>query len=185
MPYAPLPIRRALPTDATALSALKVACFRETFVEDFAIPYPAADLAIFESEAYGEPQVTADLADPAHTHWLVESGGELLAYAHIGPCKLPHAEVRPGDIEFYQLYLRRHAQSKGLGKRLMDHVMAHLDQLGGPVWLGVWQGNLRAQALYHSRGFVVVGEYQFRVGSSRDEELILRRDPATPNTKLR
>lgn len=177
-PPALLPIRSALPKDAAALSALKIATFRETFVEDFAIPYPPADLASFEAASYGEAQVTADLTNPGHHIWVVEDGArDLLAFAHVGPCKLPHPQVQPGDMEFYQLYLRRSAQGQGLGKRLMDHVLAFLDGAGGPVWLGVWQGNLRAQQLYQSRGFTVVGHYQFRVGDSRDEEFILRREP--------
>ena len=178
MNQALLPIRPALPQDAVALSALKIATFRETFVEDFGIAYPPADLALFEAEAYGQAQVAAELADPAHKSWVVEYAGELVAYAHVAPCKLPHPQVQPGDMELSQLYLRRSAQGLGLGKRLTDHVLAYLDGLGGPVWLGVWQGNLRAQHLYRSHGFVTVGEYQFRVGNCRDAEFILRREPA-------
>ncbi len=175
-------IREAVPGDAIALSQLKLATFRETFLEDFAIPYAPADLVRFEAEAYGLDRIQAELADPAHRTWVIDSGrsedvgGELIAYVHVGPCKLPNDEVRPGDWEIYQLYMRRHAQGGGLGKRMLGHVLDWLADRGGPVWLGVWSGNTRAQALYQRWGFVVVGEHSFHVGSWLDRELTMRLD---------
>ncbi len=175
-------IRDAVPGDAAALSRLKLATFREAFLEDHAVPYPVADLVIFEAETYGLERVTAELADPTHRTWVVDGADdELTAYAHVGPCKLPNDAVRPGDWEIHQLYLRREAQGGGLGSRLLAHVLDWLaDQArphGNPVWLGVWSGNHRAQALYRRWGFVVVGQHRFHVGSWVDEELTMRLDP--------
>ena len=45
MSLVPLTIRRAGPSDGAALSALKLAAFRETFLDGFAIPYPPATVA--------------------------------------------------------------------------------------------------------------------------------------------
>ncbi len=174
----PFLIRRAEPGDAAALSALKLACFRETFgAEGFAIPYPAADLARFEVDAYGQATVERELADPAHWTWVAQDDeGALLAYAHAGPCKLPHEDVRAGDLELYQLYLRRSAQGAGLGKRLLDLVLDWMEQQGAQaLWLGVWQGNDRARHVYSGRGFVVAGEYRFAVGDWFDDEFIMRK----------
>lgn len=170
-------IRDAVPGDAAALAQLKLGTFRETFLEDFAVPYPPADLAIFEADTYGLARVQAELADPTHRSWVVDGkNGELLAYAHVGPCKLPNDDVRHGDWEIYQLYLLREAQGLGLGKHLLGHVLGWLADQGGPVWIGVWSGNIRAQALYLRWGFVVVGEHSFRVGNWLDEELTMRLD---------
>ena len=78
-------LRRARPDDAPALAALKLATFRETFLEDFGIPYPAADLAIFEARSYAPERVRSEIEDPTHATWLCEdSDGTLLAYAHAG-----------------------------------------------------------------------------------------------------
>jgi ribosomal protein S18 acetylase RimI-like enzyme len=171
------PIRDAKPADAAALSRLKLATFREAFLEDHAIPYPADDIVVFEAETYGLDRVTAELADPAHRTWVVDgANGELIAYAHVGPCKLPHEDVRPGDWEIYQLYLRREVQGGGLGSALLAHVLDWLADQNGPIWLGVWSGNHGAQALYKRWGFTVVGEHRFRVGSWLDEELTMRLD---------
>ena len=176
-------IRPPRPAEVPALTALKLATFREAFLEDFAIPYPPADLAVFEAESYSEATVARELADPAHQTWVVESAdapGALIAYAHIGPCKLPHPEVQPGDAELYQIYLRRSAQGSGLGKALLELVLAAMARISRQQWLGVWSGNARALAFYQARGFEIVGEYRFKVGNWYDDERIMRRIPAGP-----
>lgn len=170
-------IRRAIAADVAALAALKLATFRETFIEGFAIPYPPADLARFEAESYGEAAVTAELADAGKATWLAELSGTLVGYAQVGPCKLPHPEVAPGQGELYQLYLARDGQGVGLGKALLHTALDHLaGERPGPVWLGVWSGNHKAQHFYQAAGFRHVGDYRFPVGSWYDEEYIMRRD---------
>lgn len=174
-------IRDAVAADAAALSALKLATFRETFLEGFGIPYPAEDLARFEAETYAEGPVLAELTDPAHHTWVVEGeGGRLVAYAHVGPVKLPHPEARAGEPELYQIYLLNEAQGSGLGGRLMALALGRCEEMaretGGRIWLGVWSGNARARAIYAKLGFRQVGEYHFKVGDWLDDEQIYRRD---------
>jgi ribosomal protein S18 acetylase RimI-like enzyme len=170
-------LRPAAPADVAALSALKLGCFREAFLEDFAIPYPSADLASFEEESYGEARVATEIADPTHATWVCEAtNGMLLAYCHCGPGKLPHPDVTEHSGELYQLYVRRTAQGMGLGKRLLATALDWLAAIyPGPLWIGVWSGNERAQAIYAAHGFVKVGGYDFLVGTHRDAEFILRR----------
>ena len=173
----PATLRPATPADVPALSTLKRLCFRETFLEDFAVPYPPDDLAFFEEDSYGEARVAAEIADASHATWVCEApDGTLLAYAHCGPCKLPHPDVTDRSGELYQIYVRRAAQGMGLGKLLLT---ASLDWLAatypGPQWIGVWSGNDRAQAVYAAKGFERVGGYEFPVGAHRDAEFILRR----------
>lgn len=176
MAHAPA-IRRATMADAEALSALKRTCFRQTFLEDFAIAYPPGDMALFEADSYGVATVVAEIADPDHATWVVaDSNGALIAYAHVGPCKLPHADARGGDVELYQLYMLRDWQGSGLGRALMERAMGWMEgRSSGQQWLGVWSGNLRAQRFYTRFGFEKVGEYEFAVGDHRDHEFIWRR----------
>ena len=169
-------MRPARHDDSEALAALKLETFRETFIQGFAIPYPPADLAIFEHNSYGIEQVARELADPEKQTWVVERDGALLGYAHIGPSKLPHPDVTEGAGELYQLYVRNEAQGLGLGKQLLAQALDYLEATRGePVWLGVWSGNHKAQAIYLANGFKKIGEYQFPVGAWRDDEFIFRR----------
>lgn len=172
-------VRRAEGRDAGALAALKRKTFRDTFVDGpIAIPYSAENIARFEAESYSVEHVAEELADPRRAQWVAEdAAGNLVAYAHAGPCKLPHEEAGAHQGELYQLYVRDDWQGFGLGGRLMDLAFDWLAQaLPGPVWIGVYSENYRAQQVYARRGFAKVGEYFFRVGDHRDHEFILRRE---------
>lgn len=175
----PSPILRDARIDeAEKLAALKLETFRESFVEGgFAIPYPSDDLAMFEAASYSPAKVAAQLADPGHRTWIVTAADRMLAYAHVGPCKLPHPEVVSDAAELYQIYVRGEAQGLGIGRQLLTHALDYLARARpGPVWLGVWSRNHRAQALYAAQGFARVGQYRFPVGSWEDEDYIFRRD---------
>ena len=170
------PIRLANADDAAALAALKLATFRETFVEGFAIPYPPADLAVFEAATYHPAKVAAELADADRRTWVAERDGGLIGYAQVGPCKLPHADASPAHGELYQLYVSRAAQGTGAGRRLLDQAIDYLDATRpGPLWLGVWAHNHRAKAIYAARGFEFMASYRFLVGDWVDEDQIYRR----------
>ena len=58
-------------------------------------------------------------------------------------------------------------------------VFTHLDMLdhrpGRRLWIGVWSKNFGAQRFYERLGFAKVGEYEFPVGQTRDQEFILSR----------
>ncbi len=101
----------------------------------------------------------------------------MLGYAQAGPCKLPHADVRPGAGELYQLYILKEAKGWGLGRELLREAVDHLAKRHpGPVWLGVWSGNVAAQGFYRRHGFAHVGDYLFPVGRDwHDEEFIYRK----------
>ncbi len=169
-------IRRATPDDCDILAALGERTFRETFVEEFAMPYSADDLAQFVAQSYAPEIFAAKLADPSQALWLAFSGEQPVAYANAGPCRLPHPDVQPHDGELYRLYVSQDQHGRGMGRLLMDAALTWLDRDSpGPLWLGVWSGNLKAQAFYARYGFEKVGEYDFPVGGTRDHEFIMRR----------
>jgi len=165
-------IRRAVPADAAALAAIGAATFAETFSH----LYPPRDLGFFLSTAHSVDAAAADLADPAKAAWLVEAGGRVIGYALAGPCDLPHPDVTPACGELKRIYIEQASQGGGLGARLVDETLAWLEK-DGPrtLWIGVWSQNHGAQRLYERYGFTKAGEYEFKVGDSRDHEFILRR----------
>ena len=165
-------IRRAGPDDAEALAAIG----RVTFAEAFAHLYPPEDLEAFLAEAHSVERARADLANPAKAAWLVEADGDVIGYALVGPCKLPHPEVTATCGELDRIYVLADRQGGGLGSRLLAETLAWLEK-DGPrrIWIGVWSGNEGAQRLYARHGFEQVGTYEFPVGRVRDHEFIFRR----------
>ncbi len=169
-------LRRAGAADAGTLAEIGRRTFEETFVEEFAIPYPSADLADFVEKAHSTAAFARRLADPRQATWIAEGGGVAVAYANAGPCGLPHPDVGADDLELNRLYVLRAAQGVGLGRRLLETTLDWMRARGpAPLWLGVWSGNLKAQSLYARYGFAKVGEYEFPVGAWRDHEFIFKR----------
>ena len=175
-------IRPARLEDAAALGALGRQTFIDTFVTGFGIPYPEADLEAFLNASFALAPMQKKLAEPGCAWWVAERPhldrkAELLAFANTGPNALPPPEARPSHMELRRLYVARTAQGLGLGTKLlalsMEWMQAHTD---GPLWIGVWSGNLKAQKLYGAYGFEKAGEYDYAVGAWLDHEFILRRD---------
>jgi ribosomal protein S18 acetylase RimI-like enzyme len=165
-------IRRANIDDAETLSDLSAA----TFSAAFAHLYPPSDLAAFLEDSYALDRSRAQLADPLIATWLMEADGEAIGYAMAGPCGLPHPEVTPACGELKRIYLLPAWQGGGRGSRLLATALSWLEaRPAGSLWIGVWSQNFGAQRLYERLGFEKVGEYQFKVGASRDHEFILRR----------
>jgi len=169
-------IRPATAADAAALGELGRQTFIDTFVTGFGIPYPADDLAAFLDVSFSPETLRAKLAEPGSAWWVADRDGHLLAFANTGPNTLPHPDARPEHAELRRLYVSKDAQGLGLGTALLavalDWMEAHTT---GPLWIGVWSGNLKAQKLYAAYGFEKAGEYQYPVGRWLDDEFILRR----------
>jgi len=171
-------IRLARPDDAPALAQLAEQTFVEAFVHGveeggFALGYPEDDLAVFLQQSYATERVAQWIADPAALVLIAERGGRAVAYAHAGDNTLPYPGAGPGDGELKRIYVRKSAQGIGLGRMLLEQALTWLG--ARPVYIGVWSGNHKAQRLYGHYGFRTVGAYQFSVGATLDDEVIMGR----------
>jgi ribosomal protein S18 acetylase RimI-like enzyme len=160
-------IRPATAADLSAIDQL----FRTSFCDTFAHLYSAEDLAAFLGQ-FTPDSWAGEFDDPAHAFQVGEQDGRVLGYAKLGPNKLPH--VAPGPvIELKQLYLLREAHGTGLGRALMDWVLAEARRRGAErLALSVWEENFRAQAFYRRFGFQDRGPYEFMVGNQADRDRV-------------
>ena len=169
-------IRPAVEADAAALGVLGRQTFIDTFVDGFAVPYPADDLATFLDASFSPEAIRAKLQEPGAAWWVAERDGELLAFANTGPNTLPHPDARASHTELRRLYVAKAAQGLGLGTRLLTVALQWMEaNTDGPIWIGVWSGNRKAQKFYAAFGFSKVGDYQYPIGRWLDDEFILRR----------
>lgn len=112
-------IRRATPADAERVADIA----RRNFTETFGHLYPPEDLAYFLDTSYIAETQREALEDPRCAVWLLEDGDEAIGHILVGPCGLPHADVREGDGEIKRLYILQRAHNGGWGAQLMQCAM--------------------------------------------------------------
>lgn len=120
-------------------------------------------------------KMRADLNDPEVEIRMAFSGKRCIAYCKIGPVKLP-TDVGPDPaLELHRVYVSQTRQGVGVGRILLTWAIERARRRAAKnLFLGVWQGNDRAIAVYESRGFEKVGTYKFKVGETLDDEFIMR-----------
>jgi len=157
--------------DAAALAEIA----RETFLATFGHLYTIADRNAYLATTFAPDIQSAEIADPDTRHRLALNGEDLIGFAKLGAFKLPLDPPEAHVRELHRLYVVEAAKGAGVAVALMDwaKAMARRERAEA-LYLGVYQGNERAQRFYARHGFEIVGEYEFVVGAARDPEYIMR-----------
>ena len=162
--------RDARAIDGPAVSAMA----RASFVETFGHLYPASDLTAFLDDAFGPRGLAAQLSDPAFAVRLAIDDAAIIGFVKLGPVTFP-GEWRPDAVELYQFYVLQPWQGTAVAPTLMAWALRHARDHGAKeVLLSVYVDNHRARRFYERYGFVEVGRYAFRVGSTIDDDRIMR-----------
>lgn len=168
---APIFYRDATLSDGAALADIS----RATFVATFGALYPVADLKHYIAHTFGRDLQEAEIADPGMRHRLALDGEGLVGFARCGAFKLPCETGGRRAFELHKLYVVEAMKGQGVAGALMDWTLAQARAASADdLYLGVYQGNDRAQRFYAKYGFEIIGEYLFPVGETRDPEYIMR-----------
>jgi GNAT superfamily N-acetyltransferase len=174
-------IRPATIVDATALSRLAAATFRDTF-EGTNAP---EDMARYLADAFAPERQAAEIADPSGSVILAEhdaaSGdADLVGYAHLIASPAPEAVQGPAPLELKRLYVARAWHGQGVAQALMRAAIEAARARGAQtLWLGVWERNPRAVAFYGKFGFARVGEHTFVLGTDAQTDWLFARAVGT------
>lgn len=176
MPAETITIRRALPTDADALSALAARLFP--------LGCPATrpeDLAAY---------ICAELTPARFCEYLVDANLVLLVAevdgAPVGYSMLALRSPQPlaedaAAAELRKLYVDPAQHGQGVAEALMREALRVVSQGGSrQVWLSCFSENLRAHAFYRRNGFRQVGEVIFMVGDDAQKDFVFLRSTANP-----
>jgi ribosomal protein S18 acetylase RimI-like enzyme len=164
-------ITHATQADCDAIAELAARTFTETFGHLYTAKNLASHLASHCSADYFTAAIAA-----GDTLLLIHAEGALIGYAKLGHVGLPVKPLPPGAAEIHRVYLRKAFQGQGIGKAVMMYMLSLPLLATAPVvYLGVWEENLKAQALYAHYGFEPVGRYLYYVGTQADREIIMAR----------
>jgi ribosomal protein S18 acetylase RimI-like enzyme len=176
-------IRRAIPSDAAALSTFAASVFAlgcpETAASDLAA-YIAAELAPASVlTLLDDPNIFVLLAETsAPAGSALPTGPSIVAYMVVAR-RSPHPHLSAtAPAEFRKLYLDPIYHGSGLAGALVQEALAILRDEGPcPIWLSVFSENSRAIVFYKKWEFRIVGPQEFVVGADRQKDFLMLRDP--------
>ena len=134
-----------------------------------------AEAELFGDEAWSAELFWSELAQPDRC-WLgaVDAQGRLLGYAGLARY--------PDEAYVQNIAVRRQAQGRRLGSRLLDALLAEAEASGlTTVGLEVAADNEPAQRLYRRRGFRVVGRRRGYYQPSGTDALVMLREGPLPD----
>lgn len=179
-PSAAFSLRKATLQDARAIAELGSTVFTTTF--GFSIPTP--DLDVYLDEAYSVSAIERDIQNPdTHVIVAVESSSvdndQIIGFAQLTEgTSEPCIEDLEGIVELQRLYVHEDFHGLGVGKALTaaieDMAARVLDYRA--IWLGVWEGNFKAQRVYEAMGYSRVGEHEFKMGRCIQTDWIMVKD---------
>ena len=160
---------RVVTTDSVDVRQLADIAAR-TFALACPASVPPENVAAFVDANLSAACFAEYLADPRRAILTAASDDRIIAYAML---------IRSaGDdtAELSKIYVAAEHHGTGVAAALMDLALTTAAEWGAArVWLGVNQGNQRAQRFYAKSGFTVTGTRTFQVGDSVEDDFIMAR----------
>ncbi len=114
------------------------------------------------------------LADPQRAIITAARNGLIIGYA-----MLIRDDGADETAELSKMYVVADHHGAGVSTALMERTLATAKEWGTRrMWLGVNQGNQRAQRFYAKNGFKVNGTRTFQVGARRENDYVMVRELA-------
>lgn len=133
------------------------------------------DIASFIDANLSAERFAEYLADPRRAILTAAQGGRIIGYAILV------RGVADGAAELSKMYVLPDHHGGTVSAALIDLTLAIAEEWGvRRVWLGVNQGNERAQRFYAKHGFNVNGTRTFQVGGRRENDYVMVRESAPP-----
>lgn len=119
---------------------------------------PPQQLAYMLDLIYNNAALRHQLLNQQHIFLMVELEGKPVGFA-------AYATVAPGVSKLHKLYVHQNTQGRGIGKQLIDHIIAQLrSQSFHTLRLNVNRYN-KARFFYEKLGFVIQKEEDVDIGS--------------------
>jgi len=159
-----LVIRRASADDAEVVALLARITFRETF--GYLFERHEDDLRTYLDHTFAVGKIRGSLGLERNRYWLALQDELPMGYAKL-KFPSPTELVKGPDVaQLQKIYVLREFVGQGIGKPLMDKVLADTWVRGaGAVWLDVLKENERARRFYERQGFAGIGSDSFTIGA--------------------
>jgi diamine N-acetyltransferase len=119
----------------------------------------AAQLAYMMQLIYSKPSLKKQIEEQNHRFLIAELNNEPVGFASFS------AIAVPGIYKLHKIYVRTDIQGKGLGKALIDEVIAAIKPANATALLLNVNRHNKAKTFYEKFGFTVIKEEDIDIGN--------------------
>lgn len=150
---------------------------RQTFSEAFQHQNNAVDFQNYLNKAFSTEQVAQEMATAGSTFYLAYKRGVRCGYFKVN-CNGAQTDLKSADsMELERIYVLASFQGQGIGTEILTHVMGLArEDKKRVLWLGVWERNPKAIALYQRMGFKKFGEHPYFIGNDKQTDWLMRKE---------
>ena len=161
------------------------AVLADVAAQTFRLACPAAtaaeDIASFIDTNLSAERFAEYLADPRRAILTAAQDGRIVGYAMLVRDADDGPDVQQAELS--KMYVLPDYHGGTVSTTLMARTLATADEWGvRRVWLGVNQGNERAQRFYAKHGFEVNGTRTFQVGGRLENDYVMVRSAPPAET---
>lgn len=175
-----LSLGRSNPSDADDVLSIALPVFTQTFAHTCS----SDDMTLYLNTHFTPEHILAELNNPNKRFLIAYDTTDTLSSSSRGRCagfaqltigsSEPCVEDISDKVELQRIYVDSEHHGSGLARLLMDAALSVAKSEGYKnIWLGVLQGNTRAEKFYQKFGFERVGQHDFYLGSDKQTDDIL------------
>ncbi|MCZ8465738.1 N-acetyltransferase [Streptococcus uberis] len=148
----------------------------QTFTETFGGHNTDEQLQEFFEQDYTLEVLGKELKSTENEVYFLRRDGEVVGYLKVNWGEDQTEQELEDSFEIQRIYILNAYQGHGLGKFLFEFALERAYASGKSwAWLGVWENNLKAQALYRKYGFEKFSEHSFAVGDLVDTDWLMKK----------
>ncbi|MCK1245703.1 GNAT family N-acetyltransferase [Streptococcus uberis] len=148
----------------------------QTFTETFSGHNTDEQLQEFFEQDYTLEVLGKELKSTENEVYFLRKDGEVVGYLKVNWGEDQTEQELEDSFEIQRIYILNAYQGHGLGKFLFEFALERAYASGKSwAWLGVWENNLKAQALYRKYGFEKFSEHSFAVGDLVDTDWLMKK----------
>ena len=168
-----LEYRTCNPSDIDQLIYLS----KTTFAASFEAQNDPKDFKEYMRFAFSKEKLTSELNNPNSSFNFVYLGKDLVGYFKLN-VNDAQSDIKSEDaVELERIYVLGSYQGKGFGSQILDRIKQLALKTGKSyLWLGVWEQNVRAIALYKRNGFKKFGTHPYLIGDDEQLDWLMRFD---------
>ena len=149
---------------------------RQTYYDTFHKSNDEAVILKYLDKSFEIQKIKAELVSKTSSYYFLYDKGKVVAYIKINFAPTQTDLNQKDTLELERIYVKKDYKGFGYGTILINKVLFIASECECTyVWLGVWEGNIKALEFYQKLGFKIFDKHIFKMGDTVDTDFLLKK----------